>query len=84
PSGQDADWSHNLVCRFQRHLTNAGIVGKGRPTIYGMRHTFVDELQQADVAEHIVAELVGHSKEGLTFGRYGKRVSIALLKAKIE
>ena len=49
-----------------------------------MRHTFVDELQQADVAEHIVAELVGHSKEGLTFGRYGKRVSIALLKAKIE
>ena len=50
PSGQDADWSHNLVCRFQRHLTNAVIVGKGRPTIYGMRHTFVDELQQADVA----------------------------------
>ncbi len=84
PSGKDNDWSHNIVCRFQRHLNEAGIVGKGRPTIYGMRHTFVDELQQADVAEHIVAELVGHSKRGLTYGRYGKRVGIALLKEKIE
>lgn len=49
-----------------------------------MRHTFVDELQQADVSEHIVAELVGHSKKGITFGRYGKRVSVSLLKEKIE
>jgi integrase len=84
PSGKDNDWSHNLVCRFQRHLNDAGIVGKGRPTIYGMRHTFIDELQQADVAEHIVAELAGHSKTGITFGRYGKRVSVSLLKEKIE
>ncbi|MFC5707300.1 site-specific integrase [Aeromonas eucrenophila] len=84
PSGKDNDWSHNLVCRFQRHLNEAGIIGKGRPTIYGMRHTFVDELQQADVSEHIVAELVGHSKKGITFGRYGKRVSVSLLKEKIE
>ncbi|MEZ6940441.1 tyrosine-type recombinase/integrase [Aeromonas sp. S12(2024)] len=60
-SGKDDDWSHNLVCRFQRHLNEAGIIGKGRPTIYGLRHTFIDELQQADVAEHIVTELVGHS-----------------------
>ncbi|WP_234924355.1 site-specific integrase [Aeromonas veronii] len=84
PSGKDDDWSHNLVCRFQRHLNEAGIIGKGRPTIYGLRHTFIDELQQADVAEHIVAELVGHSKKGLTFGRYGKRLGIALLREKIE
>ncbi|MGE6101911.1 hypothetical protein ACLH0B_22150, partial [Aeromonas salmonicida] len=55
-----------------------------RPTIYGMRHTFIDELQQADVAEHIVAELAGHSKNGLTFGRYGKRVNIRLLNEKIQ
>lgn len=81
PSGKDNDWSHNLVCRFQRHLNDAGIVGKGRPTIYGMHHTFVDELQQADMAEHIVAQ---HSKKGLTYGRYGKRVCIVLLKEKVE
>jgi len=49
-----------------------------------MRHTFIDELQQADVAEHVVAELAGHSKNGLTFGRYGKRLGIALLREKIE
>ena len=84
PSGKDDDWAHNITCRFQRHLNDAGIVGQGRPTIYGMRHTFIDELQQADVAEHIVAELAGHSKTGITFGRYGKRVSVSLLKEKIE
>ncbi|MFQ2395087.1 MULTISPECIES: site-specific integrase [Aeromonas] len=84
PSGKDDDWAHNITCRFQRHLNDAGIVGQGRPTIYGLRHTFIDELQQADVAEHIVAELAGHSKKGLTFGRYGKRVSVSLLKEKIE
>ena len=84
PSGKDDDWAHNITCRFQRHLNDAGIVGQGRPTIYGMRHTFIDELQQADVAEHIVAELAGHSKNGLTFGRYGKRVNIRLLNEKIQ
>ena len=52
--------------------------------MYGLRHTFIDELQQADVAEHIVAELVGHSKQGITFGRYGKRVNLSLLREKIE
>ncbi|MFM1662677.1 site-specific integrase [Aeromonas salmonicida] len=83
PSGKD-DWAHNITCRFQRHLNEAGIVGRGRPTIYGMRHTFIDELQQADVAEHVVAELAGHSKNSLTFGRYGKRLGIALLREKIE
>ncbi|WP_421279885.1 site-specific integrase [Aeromonas veronii] len=84
PSGKDDDWAHNITCRFQRHLNDAGIVGQGRPTLYGLRHSFIDELQQADVAEHIVAELAGHSKTGITFGRYGKRVSVSLLKEKIE
>ena len=84
PSGKDDDWAHNITCRFQRHLNDAGIVGRGRPTLYGLRHSFIDELQQADVAEHIVAELAGHSKTGITFGRYGKRVSVSLLKEKIE
>ncbi|MFV7564232.1 hypothetical protein ACNPAA_21145, partial [Aeromonas sp. PS2Canimalfood6] len=84
PSGKDDDWAHNITCRFQRHLNDAGIVGQGRPTLYGLRHSYIDELQQADVAEHIVAELAGHSKTGITFGRYGKRVSVSLLKEKIE
>ncbi|MGL5029819.1 MAG: hypothetical protein ACRC5V_00180 [Aeromonas sp.] len=43
PSGKDDDWAHNITCRFQRHLNDAGITGKGRPTIYGIRHTFIDE-----------------------------------------
>ncbi|WP_339381692.1 tyrosine-type recombinase/integrase, partial [Aeromonas media] len=41
PSGKDDDWAHNITCRFQRHLNEAGIVGQGRPTLYGLRHTFI-------------------------------------------
>ncbi|MDP7591793.1 MAG: site-specific integrase [Litorilituus sp.] len=84
PSDKYSDWSAALINRFYWHLNLAGITGKGRPTIYSFRHTFIDELQQHDVPEHIVAEIVGHSKTGITFGRYGKRVNLSLLKEKIE
>ncbi len=83
PSFKYKDWSAALVNRFYRHLNHAGILGKSGPTIYSFRHTFIDELQQRDVPEHIVAEIVGHSITRITFGRYGKRVNLSLLK-KIE
>lgn len=44
-----------------------------RPTAYGLRHTFIDELKEQDVAEHSVAEVVGHTNPNMTFGRYGKK-----------
>jgi len=84
PSGEDGDWATNFTRRFGRHLTKAGFESYERPTAYGMRHTFIDELQQQGVEENVVAELVGHAKLGITFGRYGKRVNVTLLKEKIE
>jgi len=84
PSGEDDDWAMNFTRRFARHLSRAGFESYERPTVYGMRHTFIDELQQQGVEESVVAELVGHAKLGITFGRYGKRVNVTLLKKKIE
>ncbi|NOH31622.1 tyrosine-type recombinase/integrase, partial [Vibrio mediterranei] len=50
-----------------------------RPTAYGFRHTFIDELKQQGVPEHVTAQIVGHSNHSMTYGRYGKRLSLCKL-----
>ncbi|MBE4145171.1 hypothetical protein HJ099_10875 [Vibrio parahaemolyticus] len=57
---------------------------KTRPTLHSFRHTFIDELQQVGVEEHVTSELVGHSKRNLTYGRYGKQLHISILSENIE
>lgn len=84
PFGPDRDWSNNLVRRYTRHLTRAGFLGNPRPTVYGFRHTFIDELQQAQVPENIVSELVGHAKPGFTYGHYGKNINVPLLQQTVN
>jgi integrase len=84
PLGKYVDWSKRIGGRFVGVFNRIGLAANERPTLYGLRHTFIDELQQQDVNENIVAELVGHSKSNITFGRYGKKVNIQLLKDKIE
>mgnify|MGYP003663853938 CR=1 FL=1 len=84
PSGDYNDWSKPVGSRFYRIFKKLTFTDNKKPTLYGLRHTFIDELQQQEVPEHIVAELSGHTKKGITFGRYGKRLNIKLLKEKIE
>ncbi|EOG7700951.1 tyrosine-type recombinase/integrase [Vibrio parahaemolyticus] len=79
PIGVDLDWGKQFAKRFERVLTETGFVGKNRPTLHSFRHTFIDELQQKGVPENVVAELVGHAKKRMTYGRYGKNLSIDLL-----
>ncbi|MFS1933317.1 tyrosine-type recombinase/integrase [Vibrio splendidus] len=81
-------WGRNncakpLTVAFGKLLTKKGFnVGK-RPTAYSFRHTFIDELKKQNIAEHIVAQIVGHSHSSLTFGHYGKHLSIESLRAAI-
>jgi integrase len=84
PKGDYKDWSKPIGSRFYRIFKKLTFIDNKKPTLYGLRHTFIDELQQQEVAEHIVAELSGHTKKGITFGRYGKRLNIKLLKEKVE
>ncbi len=43
---------------------------------HSLRHTFANALKSRDVALHTAAELMGHSQDDMTFGRYGKTDSI--------
>ncbi|MGK0376779.1 MAG: integrase [Patiriisocius sp.] len=84
PFGDYNDWSKPVGSRFYRIFKKLIFIDNKKPTLYGLRHTFIDELQQQEVAENVVAELAGHTKRGITFGRYGKRLNLKLLKEKVE
>ncbi|MGR5302499.1 tyrosine-type recombinase/integrase [Vibrio alfacsensis] len=80
PTGQDHDWSKGFRVQFGRVQSAIGMPASARPTAYGFRHTFIDALKQLNVAEHEVAEIVGHHHAGMTYGRYGKRLSMPRLR----
>ncbi|EGR0314836.1 TPA: tyrosine-type recombinase/integrase [Vibrio parahaemolyticus] len=73
PLGKDKDWTKTYRTQFGKLQTKLGMPAGKRPTAYGLRHTFIDELKEQDVAEHSVAEVVGHTNPNMTFGRYGKK-----------
>ncbi len=79
PRGDDNYWSKDFRDDFGDVLDAIGFQAGIRPTAYSLRHTFIDELKQAYVEEHIVAQIVGHKLEGMTFGRYGKMLPVELL-----
>ncbi|EGQ7798840.1 tyrosine-type recombinase/integrase [Vibrio parahaemolyticus] len=79
PYGEDYDWSKHYRVEFGKLQTKIGMQAGARPTPYGFRHTFIDELQNAEVAEALVSGYVGHASQSITFGRYGKRLKLKKL-----
>ncbi|WP_238136452.1 tyrosine-type recombinase/integrase [Vibrio parahaemolyticus] len=84
PDGKWEDWSKRYCQQFGRLQTAIGMPAKARPTAYGFRHTFIDELKQTGVEESLVPQLVGHTHSSMTFGRYGKKYPIQTLASTIE
>lgn len=84
PDGKWQDWSKRYCQQFGRLQTAIGMPAKARPTAYGFRHTFIDELKQKGIEESLVAQIVGHIHHSLTFGRYGKKYPIEKLSWVIE
>lgn len=84
PVGINKDWSKAYIVRFSKVLDELGYMASYRATLHSFRHTFIDELQQLGIAENIVADIVGHAKPTITFGRYGKRVDLANLQSAVN
>ncbi|HCE3407396.1 TPA: tyrosine-type recombinase/integrase [Vibrio parahaemolyticus] len=79
PYGEDHDWSKHYRVEFGKLQDKLGMKARSRPTPYGFRHTFIDVLQNAEVAEALVSQFVGHANQSITFGRYGKRLKLKKL-----
>ena len=84
PMGANKDWSKAYINRFSKILDELGYMASYRPTLHSLRHTFIDELQQLGVAENTAADLVGHAKPTITFGRYGKQISLRSLQMVVN
>jgi integrase len=84
PVGINEDWSKTYCKQLAKLQTEIGMQANLRPTSYGFRHTFIDEMKQLDISEHIVAQIVGHANPNITFSRYGKDINVAALLKDIE
>lgn len=71
-----------LSKQLNRWLRAAGITDH-RKAVQSFRGTMVTRLKDAGVAEHHIAELVGHENDNITTGRYGKDSSMETLRAAI-
>ncbi len=69
PRGDDLDWSKDYRDVFGDVLDACHFKAGQRPTAYSFRHTLVDELQKAGIDEHVVAQIVGHKHNTMTYGR---------------
>lgn len=63
---------------FQSYRRQCGITDDGK-VFHSFRHTVIDRLKQADVPKEKIAALVGHEDDSVTFGRYGKDFSPAIM-----
>jgi integrase len=84
PVGIIEDWSKTFCKQLAKLQTEIGMQANQRPTSYGFRHTFIDEMKQLDISEHIVAQIVGHANPNITYSRYGKDVKVGGLLKEIE
>jgi integrase len=84
PVGINEDWSKNYCKQLAKLQNEIDMQANKRPTAYGLRHTFIDEMKQLDISEHIVAQIVGHANPNITFSRYGKDINVAALLKDIE
>ena len=55
-----------------------------KKVLYSRRHTVASRLKQADVQEHVIAELLGHEHEHISTGRYGKKLDVQKLAEAVE
>lgn len=64
---------------IKEHISNSR-----KKVLYSFRHTFATKLQNELIDESIIAQLMGHTKVGMTFGRYAKGYVAQTLKNAIE
>lgn len=84
PYGKTQCWSAQFGKRFTKVLKAINLTGKDRPTLHGLRHTFIDAAQLVGIPENEVSDIVGHAKQSMTYGRYGKRVHVQRLDSALN
>jgi integrase len=76
-------YSNSVGKWFGRYKKRKGF-DDSRHCFHSLRHTFINELKQIDAPEPVIRQMVGHSDQSITFGRYGKRYEVARMKEWLD
>ncbi len=68
---------------FSRNI-KSNVSCSDRKVMYSMRHTLATQLKYAEVNPLVISELLGHTHEGMTMGRYASRYPLEILKEAID
>ena len=76
------DRSNSIGKRFGKLKTAAGF--GPQHVFHSLRKTVVTILENAGVAENIVADIVGHEKTTMTYGLYSGGLSLAVKRDALD
>jgi len=80
---QSKGYSNAMSKSFQR-LNRKHITTNPKKVFHSFRHTFINNLKQAQIPESIISQIVGHKNSSITINRYGKDYDIKLLYKTIQ
>jgi len=79
------NYTSGYLSKFSNKFIKKHISDSSKKVLYSFRHTFVaTTLQNNMIGEAIIAQLMGHTKTGMTFGRYAKGYVADTLKKAID
>lgn len=55
-----------------------------RKTFHSFRHSFIDDMREAGIADSLLKDMVGHGDTAVTFAVYGKRRFIEQMRAAVS
>jgi integrase len=71
-------WFNRQYLRKELGITNPKLV------LYSMRHTVTTKLLHSGVSESLISQLVGHTNNSMTSGRYGKSYPLKHLSEALK
>lgn len=78
------NYTSDYLSKFSNDFIKQNISSSTKKVLYSFRHTFATKLQNNMIGEAIIAQLMGHAKTGMTFGRYAKGYIANTLKEAVE
>lgn len=79
-----ARYKLNWIRRVFNEKLKHKVTTSPKKVLYSLRHTVASELKFRRVNSLVISEILGHSHEGMTMGRYACRYPLQVLKEAID
>lgn len=70
---RSSDGYSNALGKWYQVFNRRHVTDDPKKVFHSLRHTLADTLKQAGIQEVVIAEIMGHTNDSMTTGRYGKR-----------